>query len=62
MYAGKSYRLPLSDLDLLGWTSPDESVVSIDGKMITGKAAGDAVLTVSLPGDKQLDLKIRATE
>ena len=63
MFAGEVYKLPLTGTGLFTWESSDETVASIDEKgMMTGKAAGDALLTVSGPGGKQSVFKVRVSE
>ena len=59
MFAGEVYRLPLTATGLFKWESSNADVVSIDEKgMMTGKAAGDAVLTLSAPGEIRASLSV----
>ena len=63
MYVGEVYRLPLTKTGTFTWTSSDESIASINEKgMISGNAAGDALLTITAPGGKQYAVKIRVSE
>ena len=63
MYVGEVYRLPLAGTGLFTWKSSDETVASIDGKgMLAGKAAGNALLTVTIPSGKQAVFKVRVSD
>ena len=60
MYVGEVYKLPLTATGAFTWKSSDESVAVIDDKgMLTGKAAGDTLLTVTTPTGKEAKIRLR---
>ena len=63
MYVGEAYKLPLTATGLFKWESSNTDAVSIDEKgMMRGKAAGDAVVTLSAPDGKQSSLNVRVLD
>ena len=63
MYTGEVYKLPLSETGLFTWKSSAEDIISISGKgMLCGKSAGDAVLTVTTPGGKQVSINVHVSD
>ena len=63
MFVGEVYKLPLTATGHVKWESTDADIVSINEKgMMTGKAAGDAVVTLYAPDEKQSSFKVRVLD
>ena len=63
MFVGEIYKLPFTKEGSFTWTSSDEAVVAIDEKgMMSGKSAGNAILTISTPGGNKTSFKICVSE
>ena len=63
MFVGEVYKLPLSGTGLFTWESSDQTVAAVNEKgMLTGKAAGDILLTVTAPGGRKAVIKVRVSE
>ena len=63
MSVGEVYKLPLSVTGLFQWESSDASVLSIDQRgMVSGKSAGEAVLTITGPTGKKASLRVHVSD
>ena len=63
MFVGEVYKLPLTGTGHVKWESSDAEILSINEKgMMTGKAAGDAVVTLYAPDEKHSSFKVRVLD
>lgn len=63
MSVGEVYKLPLSVTGLFQWESSDTSVLSIDQRgMVSGKSAGEAILTITGPTGKKASLRVHVSD
>lgn len=63
MYVGEVYKLPLTTTGIFKWESSDKAVAAINEKgMLEGKAAGEAILTITALGGRQSAVKVRVAD
>ena len=59
MYVGEVYRLPLTGPGLFSWESSNAAVVNVNKMgMVSAKAAGEAILTLTSPNEDQMKVKV----